>query len=140
MNCLQRIATMSETDIQSIQALEYAMEQAPQVDIPLEHHLHAGIYSRTAFIPKGVSVAGALIKCPTQLIITGDISVIFGGIDPIRLTGFNVVEASAGRKQVFTAHDDSTITMMFATNATTVEEAEEEFTNEYHKLQSRRQT
>ncbi len=60
------------------------------------------------------------------------------GDKPMRLTGHCVIPASAHRKQAFTAHEDTYLTMSFATGAATVEEAEDEFTDEAALLLSRR--
>jgi hypothetical protein len=49
-----------------------------------------------------------------------------------------VLPAAAGRKQAFLAQADSHITMIFATAARSVAEAEREFTDEADNLVSRR--
>jgi hypothetical protein len=54
-----------------------------------------------------------------------------------RLTGYHVLPASGRRKQAYVAHADTWLTMVFATSAQSVEEAEDEFTAEAHKLMSR---
>jgi hypothetical protein len=54
-----------------------------------------------------------------------------------RLTGYHVLPASGRRKQAYVAHADTWLTMVFATAAQSVEEAEDEFTAEAHKLMSR---
>ena len=53
--------------------------------------------------------------------------------------GFDVFIAEANRKQVALALEKSSIVMIFKTDAKTIEEAEEEFTNEPEKLASRLQ-
>ena len=53
--------------------------------------------------------------------------------------GLTVIEASAGRKQICITKEATDVTMLFATAATTVEEAEAEFTDEAAALLSRRQ-
>lgn len=109
-----------------------------QVDIETSHEFHAGIYTRTIMIPAGVMITGALIKIPTVIILSGDATVLVGD-EKIRLTGYGVIAAEAGRKQLFIAHEDTYLTMLFKTDATTVEEAENEFTDEADKLGSRRE-
>jgi hypothetical protein len=55
------------------------------------------------------------------------------------LVGYNVIQASAGRKQIYVTREETAITMIFPSNAKTVEEAEEEFTDEAEMLLSRRE-
>jgi hypothetical protein len=55
-----------------------------------------------------------------------------------RVTGYQVVPAAAGRKQAFRAVADTHITMVFPTNARTVDEAEREFSDEFERLASRK--
>lgn len=133
-----RIAPMAPEAVQSVRDLEALTEQLTQVDIATDHVLHAGTYTRTITIPAGVVLTGALIQVDTVLIINGDVA-MFMGDETIRLAGYHVLQASAGRKQAFYAHGDTQVTMIFATSATTVEQAENEFTNEADRLLSRRQ-
>ena len=55
-----------------------------------------------------------------------------------RITGTAVIPASAGRKQAFVAHQDTSISMVFPTKSTSVEQAEAEFTDDADLLFSRR--
>ena len=131
------LPTMPDEALAKVRALEAEIERAPQVEIAIDDWLHAGVYARTAYLPAGIVMTGAEIKCATLLMITGDV-IVFRGSDAVRLSGSHTIKAEAGRKSVFVAHADTTITMIFATNAATVEEAENEFTNEAHRLQSRK--
>lgn len=124
--------------IERINDVQALMLTLPQVDIHTTHVLHAGIYSRSIAIPAGVQLVGALIKIPTMLTISGDVLMTIGEAKSMRLTGTHVLPASAGRKQLFAANEDTTVTMSFATNAKTVEEAEVEFTDDSELLFSRR--
>lgn len=135
---MQAIATMTPNAIGLVRELEVQLEQLPQVDIPTQHDLHAGTYTRTICIPAGVALTGALIQVDTVLIISGDADV-FMGEETIRITGYHVMQALRGRKQAFFAHADTYLTMMFATDAETIEQAENEFTNEADRLLSRQQ-
>lgn len=96
------------------------------------------VYTRTIRIPKDVVLTGALIKIATVLTISGDVEV-FGNDGLTRLTGYHVLAGAAGRKQAYLALQDTYVTMSFATKATTIEEVEEEFTDEAALLLSRRQ-
>ena len=45
-----------------LEALGRAIEASyPPAHIETEHHLHAGVYSRTIYVPKGVAVVGLVI-------------------------------------------------------------------------------
>lgn len=88
-------------------------------------------------IPAGVALTGAQIKIPTILIISGD-TLIYGENGATRYTGYHVALGQCGRKQAFYALQDTYLTMFFPTDATTVDEAEKAFTDEYEKLLSRK--
>jgi hypothetical protein len=134
----RRIAAMRPEAIDLVRRLEGEASTLPQVRIETTHTFHAGLYARTVRIPAGSMITGTLIKIPTLLIFQGD-ALVYLGDGHVRLKGYHVLEASAGRKQVFVAHADTWLTMVFATTATTVEDAETEFTDEAHLLLSRRQ-
>lgn len=131
------IPSMSPATIDKVRKLENIILQAPQVDIETTHSLHGGVYTRTITIPCGVILTGALIKIPTTLVIEGSVTVFIGD-KAKNFSGYNVMPASANRKQAFVAHTDTHITMIFTTQAKTVEEAEEQFTDEHAILSSRR--
>jgi hypothetical protein len=130
------IAPMTNTAIEKVRALEFALAKMPQNHIDTHHVLHAGQYSRTVMLAAGTVVTGALIKIATILIVNGDCTV-FLGEETIRVQGYNVLAASAGRKQAFIAHTDTYLTMIFATDAEFIEQAEDQFTDEADLLLSR---
>lgn len=134
-----RVPAMSSQAIENVRALEAITKQLPQLEISTHHVLHGGMYARTIMIPAGAVLTGVYIRVQTTLIVNGDASVYLGGEQDaeIRIVGHHVMAASAGRKQAFVAHDDTMLTMVFATNATTIEQAEDEFTDEAHLLMSR---
>lgn len=132
----QNLPAMTNEAIGQARAAETKLLGMPQQTIHTQHSFHAGMYARTATIPAGVAITGALIKIPTLLIVSGHCEVFTGG-DVVELHGYNVIEASANRKQVFLAHEDTTLTMLFPTTATTIEQAEDEFTDEADMLQTR---
>jgi len=132
-----RIAVMSEAAIEKVRVVQNEMLKMPQVDLPVHHTLHGGMYSRSLVIPAGVAIAGAFILVPTMLIVSGNVTV-YANDQAYEIDGYQVLVASAGRKQLFVAHSDTSMTMLFATTATTVEAAEDEFTSESSLLASRR--
>lgn len=109
-----------------------------QVEVPTGHVIHAGMYARTIVMQPGVVLTGALMKRATLVIVAG-FAVVNSGDEWIELHGYNVIPASAGRKQIFVARSEVSITMVFPTQAKTVEEAEAEFTDDATRLLSRRQ-
>lgn len=131
------IKSMDVAAIDQVRALEDAAMKMPNVQLKTDHTFHAGVYTRTIFLPTGMMITGALIKIPTVVITSGSLIAYTGeGLKP--LEGYHVLQAEAGRKQAFVAGADSYITMIFATNATTIEEAEREFTDEYELLLTNR--
>lgn len=131
------IPAMSDAAITKVREWESLAIQKPQAPLHTWHHIHAGMYARTIMLPADAMLTGALLKVATMLILSGD-AVVFLGDNSLRFTGYHVLPASAGRKQVIVAVADTYLTMMFATKAKTVEEAEHEFTDEFDLLVSHR--
>ena len=117
---------------------KYAIEHCHEVDIPLEHFIHEGVYYRTCFVPKDVAIIGALVKIPTTVIVSGNCYVTLGNTVG-RLEGYHVIKAEAGRRQAFRAITDTYITMCFRTDSKDVKEAEKEFTDEWILLTTNRE-
>lgn len=130
------IPPMSAEDVERVRRLENQVLARPQVSLRTDHVLHAGMYARTVCLPPDTVLTGALIKIATTLVISGDVLVFTGG-ETRRLVGYHVLAAAASRKQAFIACAETHITMIFPTQATTVEEAEAEFTDEADRLMSR---
>ena len=132
-----KIPPMSSEAIGKAQALQDILVQAEQMVFDTLHVIHDGVYSRTMMLPAGNVLVGALIKVPTTLIVCGDcISYIDDNMT--RLTGYNVLAASAMRKQVFVANTDTWLTMSFRTDLTDIEAIEDYFTDESRLLASRK--
>lgn len=131
------LTPVSQENRGKLQAIQAALLTAPQVDIATDHVIHGGMYARTITIPAGIVLTGAFIKLPTVLIANGNASV-FVGDRWVSIEGYHVLAAAAGRKQVFIAHEDTQLTMIFPTDATTIEQAEDEFTDEAELLFSRK--
>ena len=132
-----RLPAMTPAAIDKVRALQITEAARPQVPLETRHVLHGGMYARTILLPNGVELVAALIKIPTLVIVEGSVMVWLGSMSRW-LTGQTVLPASAGRKQVFYALLDSTITMIFPTAAKTVADAEACFTDEASLLASRR--
>lgn len=123
--------------LHQVRAIEDVWVALPQAELTTEHVFHAGIYSRTIRLKADMLMTNALIKRATLVIVQGSLMVMSGsGWD--RVDGYNVIPASAGRKQIFATVTDCSITMIFPTRAKTVAEAEAEFTDETALLASNR--
>jgi hypothetical protein len=133
------IRAMSAESVGLVRKIEDALLQLEQPAIGTEHLIHGGMYARTIVATAGTVMTGAMIQVPTILVISGDVSVLIDG-GAIDLVGFHVLPGSAGRKQAIYAREDTHVTMIFATGAETVAEAEEEFTIEADRLASRRES
>ncbi len=131
------IPAMNELAIEKVRKLESFASRMQQIDIPTSHVLHAGMYSRTVMIPAGAMITGALIKIATILVVQGDV-IVYIGDEAIELYGYNVLPASANRKQAFVAQTDAYLTMIFPSKAKTLAEAEDEFTDDADMLISRK--
>lgn len=130
------IPAMTEMAINNVRQLETHILNVPQTNIATDHLFHAGVYARTIMVPAGVILTGALIKIATVLIVNGA-CIIYIGDEAKELHGYNVFAANSGRKQAFVAVTDTHLTMIFATEARTIENAENEFTDEPDRLFSR---
>jgi hypothetical protein len=132
------IPPSSEETIQKVRLLEDRVRESPQVEFVTEHVFHAGMYARTVRIGPNVVFTSALIKCATLMIVHGELLVLAGD-ELIRIHGYNVLPAEAGRKQFYITGSQVELTMVFPSMARTVEEAEAEFTDEADMLLSRQQ-
>lgn len=120
----------------TVREMESKMLAIDQTQLPVHHTLHGGVYTRSMRLPAGVMICGALIKVPTTLIVNGSVTVWANG-GSIDVNGYQVLVGAAGRKQLFYANEDTDMTMVCASTATTVDEAERSFTDEWEMLASR---
>ena len=116
--------------------VEAKMRTMPQINLKTEHVLHAGMYARTVRLDASVAIVSVLIKVPTMLTVNGKCRV-FAGDSWRDFDGYHVLPAAAGRKMIYVTFTATEITMVFPSNAKTVEEAEREFTDEHEMLLSR---
>ena len=131
------LPAMAPAAIERVRLVEELAMRSPQIELDTQHVLHAGMYARTIRLPAGVMITGALIKIATLVIVQGN-AVVWVGNGSRELVGYNVLTASAGRKQAFYAVTETFITMIFPTHACDVETAEKHFTDEASNLASRR--
>ena len=129
---------MSQSEVDTVRQFESLLLDLPQTQIKTDHVFHAGMYARTIKIPEGVVITGVQIKIPTILIISGDV-LIYREDGSKHYAGYHVALGQLGRKQAFYALKDTYLTMLFPTEARTVDEAERQFTDEYEMLLSRKE-
>jgi hypothetical protein len=127
---------MEQWQIDKVRQLETEVLKLPQVKVPTDHVLHAGMYCRTMLVPAGTILTGVLLKVKTILIIEGHFILLVGN-KPQEIQGYNIFTGQANRKQAGIAITAANVSMIFPTKAKTIEEAEEEFTDEPHLLFSR---
>lgn len=130
------LPAMSTNDVDVARFIEKKIMPFGFKDIVTYHTLHGGVYTRTVVLNAGDVITGALIKIKTTLIITGNIDIYIGN-KVVNVDGFSSIVAEANRKQVMYARDKTSVTMLFKTKAKTIEEAEDEFTDESDMLLSR---
>jgi hypothetical protein len=133
----QKILPMSDEAIGKVKSLQNFLSSFPQVSLETDHVIHAGMYARTVTLPAGTVTCGALMKIPSVLIVDGNCKVFIGD-DVVDMIGYNVIPASAHRKQAVLACEETKVTMIFVTNAKSIEEAEREFTDEHEGLMTRK--
>lgn len=123
------IGAVSKQWANRVNQLAELIGSVPQVDMHIEHHLHAGVYSRTGLQPAGVLCAAAMLKVPTQLIVSGKCRIYCDG-NEICVDGYKVLDGLPGRQVVVYTEEDTWATALFATEAKTVAEAEAEAVGE----------
>jgi hypothetical protein len=123
---------------QKVREREEALPEEQRFRPQMEHVLHAGMYARTCRLNAGVCIVSVLIKIPTMLIVHGA-AWVHAGDRWYKIEGHQCMPAAAGRKQIYLTVQPTEITMVFRSQAETVEEAEAEFTDEAEQLLSRHQ-
>ncbi len=132
------IPAPSLSTMDSLMRLQAFMARLPEVPLPTEHLLHGGMYARTVRRDLGSVTIGSLITKATILIVNGPCSMLIGD-RRVDLEGYNVLAGLPGRKSMSVTRGPVEMTMIFPTNAVTVEEAENEICAEADQLVSRRQ-
>ncbi len=121
----------------AVAALGDMLLTLPQTDLSTQHLVHGGMYARTIFIPAGTVLTGALASADNICVVHGDITVTTDD-GPKRLTGFNVLAATAGKRRAGVAHADTWWSTLWPTDLTSIHDIEDSLTPEADKLQTRR--
>lgn len=120
-----------------VKRLEDAINQSPACEVPVQHHVHGGMYARTGLIPAGVTFTGAVHTKDHINIVIGDVTVL-SDTGPIRYSGHHVLPCKAGSKRVAVTHADTYWTTMIVTNLTNISEIEDEICEDSTVLQTRK--
>ena len=92
-----------------ILAYEEFAKTKPQVEIPVTHYIHGGMYARQITIPKDTFITGQLYKFDHfDVMISGDVTISTDDGVRKRITGYNVFEGLSGKKRAGYAHEDTT--------------------------------
>lgn len=134
---LPSMRAASPATVGRIEALDEAMQAFPRLPLDTAHLFHAGCYCRTLAMPAETLMTNVMIVIPTVLVISGHV-LVYGEGGAVEYEGFHVLPCPAGRKNAFYSLKETMLTMIFATDKTAVEDAENEFTSEPERLGSRR--
>ena len=100
---------------------EFALAQ-PQIDIPVTHRIHGGMYARQITIPAGVVITGQIYKYDhLEFMISGDATVASES-GPIHLQGYHSLSGHSGKKRAITAHKDTIWLTVHPSNGTNGEQ------------------
>lgn len=81
----------------------------PQIEIPVKHVIHGGMYAREIIIPKGTIITGQIYKFDhLDIMIGGDVTVSTDTGEIKRLKGYNCLEGLSGKKRAGYTHKDTT--------------------------------
>lgn len=130
-------ALVSLCSVEAVRQLEALMADLPQVDLQSQTLVHGRMAARAIFIPAGTLLTGVLTNIDNISVMVGDITVTTE-TDPVRLTGFHILPASAGCKRAGIAHADTWWATLHHTDLTDIAAIEEEMTDEPENLQTRR--
>jgi hypothetical protein len=98
---------LAKREIDAIQRLEDYGKTLEQVDVKLVDRFIGSMYVRQIIIPKGVFLTSRVYKRTyVDIMISGDITITDTN-GKYRLTGYNVLEGTPGRKRAGIAHEDT---------------------------------
>lgn len=101
-NCFMEAATRDK-----IFAVEHALKQMPQADIPLQHYFADGMYARTIVMQPGTLLTGEIHKEEHFCILSkGKVSVLMEE-GPVTISAPYIYPSMPGTKRVIYAHEES---------------------------------
>jgi hypothetical protein len=121
---------------ETIERLEAAMLQMPQVNIPTTHYVSGGIYARHIDVPEGATITGAVHRKDHINVLCGDITV-WTDEGMKRLTGYHILPTKAGAKRAGHTHSPTQWTTLVRTDKTDLAEIEADIVEQPETLQTR---
>lgn len=89
--------------------MEQALLKLPQIEMDTIHYFSGNMYGRRITIKAGVLITGRIYKHDHfEIMLEGDITIYAADGGKKRYTGFNIIEAKAGKRQAGEAHKDTT--------------------------------
>lgn len=114
-----------------IEALQAEVSKLPQYQPETRHFFHAGMYCREVFRHAGVVVIGKVHKKEHfYLIVSGTVQITDGEGRVQEVTGPHLFLSKPGTKRAVYALTDTLAMTFHVTDATTVEQAEEQLVEE----------
>lgn len=115
------------TPRQVVNSIEDVMRTMPQVELRVEHHFSLGVYARTLYIPKGVTLTGHVHKYENlNILVQGELKVLVGDKIEHLKAPFTIV-SPPGTKRIATAIEDSIWITIHGTHETDLNIIEKNF-------------
>ena len=93
---------------ENILAFEEIAKTMPQIEIPVKHHIHGGMYGREITIPKDTILTGQIYKFDHfDVMVSGDVTVSTDTGETKRLSGYNCLKGMSGKKRAGYTHEDT---------------------------------
>ena len=122
--------------LSSIEGAAIHHTQEMEESFPLTHHLDNGLYTREVFMPKGSLVVSFIHKQNhPSFFMSGEMSILLDTGEVKRIKAPMKFMTEIGTQRVAYMHEDCTWTCVYRTDATTIEEAEQEvYTVDFREL------
>jgi quercetin dioxygenase-like cupin family protein len=115
----------TEDKYAKVEALQAEMLKMPQFEPPTEHTFHGGMYCRQVSIPAGCTIVGKKHKQDHFFMVMSGVVCIVDGDEAQTINAPALLKSLAGVKRAIHALTDTVFMTFHATNAVTVEQAEE---------------
>jgi hypothetical protein len=114
-----------------VKILQEEVSKLPQYEPETKHYFHAGMYCREVFRHAGVLVVGKVHKKEHfYLIVSGTVQITDGEGNAQEVTGPHLFLSKPGTKRAVYAVTDTLAMTFHVTDATTVEDAEQQLVEE----------
>lgn len=112
---------------EKVGVLQQELSKLPQYEPETRHFFHGGMYCREVFRPAGVLIVGAVHKKEHfYLVVSGTVAITDGEGDVREVTAPQLFLSKPGTKRAVYALTDALCVTFHATDAVSVEQAEEE--------------